>query len=58
VQPKSWDNARKMRSMFEMFEFALRQVEAGTRLRHPDWDDERVEAEVRRLVTGVEPVAE
>jgi hypothetical protein len=55
---RGWDNARKMRSMFEMFEFALRQVETGTRLRHPDWDDERVEAEVRRLVTGVEPVAE
>jgi len=44
--------------MFEMFEFALRQAETGTRLRHPDWDDERVEAEVRRLVTGVDPVAE
>jgi hypothetical protein len=52
---RGWDNVRKMRSMFEMFEFALRQVETGTRLRHPDWDDERVEAEVRRLVTGVEP---
>ena len=44
-----------MRSMFEMFEFALQQAEIGTRSRHPDWDDERVEAEVRRLVTGVEP---
>jgi len=55
---RGWDNARKMHSMFEMFEFALRQAETGTRLRHPDWDDERVEAEVRRLVTGVEPVAE
>jgi len=52
---KSWDNARKMRSMFEMFEFALQQAEIATRSRHPDWDDERVEAEVRRLVTGVEP---
>ena len=53
---RAWDNARKMRSMFEMFEFALQQVRIGTRSRHPDWDDERVEAEVRRLVTGVEPL--
>ncbi len=52
---RGWDNARKMRSMFEMFEFALQQAEIATRSRHPDWDDERVEAEVRRLVTGVEP---
>jgi hypothetical protein len=55
---RTWDNARKMRSMFEMFEFALRQVEIATRSRHPDWDDERVEAEVRGLVTGVEPIPE
>jgi len=55
---RAWDNARKMRSMFEMFEFALHQVRIGTRSRHPDWDDEQVEAEVRRLVTGVEPVME
>ena len=53
---RAWDSARKMRSMFEMFEFALQQVRIGTRSRHPDWDDERVEAEVRRLVTGVEPL--
>jgi hypothetical protein len=53
---RAWDNARKMRSMFEMFEFALHQVRIGTRSRHPDWDDEQVEAEVRRLVTGVEPL--
>ena len=51
---RAWDSARKMRSMFEMFEFALHQVRIGTRSRHPDWDDEQVEAEVRRLVTGVE----
>jgi hypothetical protein len=55
---RTWDGARKMRRMFEMFEFALRQVRTGTRLRHPDWSDERVEAEARRLVTGVEPVKE
>jgi hypothetical protein len=55
---RAWDNARKMRSMFEMFEFALQQARIGTRSRHPEWDDERVEAEVRPLVTGVEPVAE
>ena len=53
---RAWDSARKMRSMFEMFEFALHQVKIGTRSRHPDWDDEQVEAEVRRLVTGVEPL--
>jgi hypothetical protein len=51
---RSMDDARKMHDMFEMFEFALHQVEIGTRSRHPDWDDEKVEAEVRRLVTGVE----
>jgi len=55
---RAWDSTRKMRSMFEMFEFALQQVMIGTRSRHPDWDDEQVEAEVRRLVTGSEPVTE
>lgn len=50
---RAWDNVRKMRSMFEMFEFALHQARIGTRSRHPDWDDEQVEAEVRRLVTRV-----
>ena len=49
---RSWDNVRKMRSMFEMFEFALQQTKIGTRSRHPDWDDGQVEAEARRLVTG------
>jgi hypothetical protein len=51
---RAWDSVRKMRSMFEMFEFAFHQVRIGTRSRRPDWDSERVEAEVRRLVTGVE----
>jgi hypothetical protein len=55
---RAWDSTRKMRSMFEMFEFALHQVRIGTRSRHPDWDEGQVEAEVRRLVTGVEPVTE
>ena len=55
---RTWDNIRKMRSMFEMFEFALHQAEIGTRSRHPDWDDEQVEAEARRLVTGNETVTE
>ena len=49
---RRWDNARKMRSMFEMFEFALQQARMGTRSRYPDWNDEQVEAEARRLVTG------
>jgi hypothetical protein len=55
---RSMNDARKMRSMFEMFEFALHQVKIGTRSRHPDWDEEQIEAEVRRLVTGVESVVE
>ncbi len=55
---RAWDNTRKMRSMFEMFEFALQQARIGTRSRHPDWDDGQVEAEVRRLVTGVGLIVE
>jgi hypothetical protein len=51
---RSWDSARKMRRMFEMFEFALQQARIGTRSRHPEWDEAQVEAEARRLVTGVE----
>jgi hypothetical protein len=51
---RSWGGARKMRSMFEMFEFALRQARVGTRSHHPDWDDVQVEAEARRLVTGTD----
>lgn len=55
---RAWDNTRKMRSMFEMFEFALQQARIGTRSRHPDWDDGQIEAEVRRLVTGVGLIVE
>ena len=55
---RAQDDTRKMRSMFEMFEFALQQVRLGTRSRHPDWDDQQVEAEARRLVTGVAPIVE
>lgn len=54
---RTWDGARKMRSMFEMFEFALRQARLAVRSRHPDWSGEQVETEARRLVTGVEPIA-
>jgi hypothetical protein len=54
---RSWDNARKMRAMFEMFEFALQQARIATRSRHPDWDDEQIEAEARRMVTRVDPPA-
>jgi hypothetical protein len=54
---RSWDNARKMRAMFEMFEFALQQARIVTRSRHPDWDDEQIEAEARRMVTRVDPPA-
>ena len=53
---RSMDSVRKMRMLFEMFEFALRQSRLGARHRHPDWSDEQVEAEARRLVTGVELV--
>ena len=51
---RSWDGSRKMRSMFEMFEFALQLARVGTRSRHPAWDDAQVEAEARRLVTGTD----
>ncbi len=53
---RSMDSVRKMRMMFEMFEFALRQARLGARHRHPDWSDEQTEAEARRLVTGVDPL--
>ncbi len=52
---RSMDSVRKMRMLFEMFEFALRQARLGARHRHPDWSDEQTEAEARRLVTGVDP---
>ncbi len=55
---RSWDSVRKMRRMFEMFEFALQQARVGTRSRHPDWSDEQVEKEARRLVTGTASVVE
>ncbi len=53
---RSMDSARKMRMVFEMFEFALRQARLGARHRHPDWSDEQTEAEARWLVTGVNPL--
>lgn len=46
------DPARKLRAVFEMFELALQLARSGTRMRHPDWTDEQVEVEARRLVTG------
>jgi hypothetical protein len=52
---RSWDGARKMHSMFEMFEFALQQTRLAVRSRHSEWSGEQVETEARRLVTGVEP---
>jgi hypothetical protein len=48
---RAWDNARKMRSMFEMFDLAMHRARMGVRARHPEWDDERVEARARELVT-------
>ncbi len=50
---RSMDSARKMRMLFEIFEFALHQARLGARHRHPDWGDEQVEAEARQLVTGI-----
>jgi hypothetical protein len=55
---RSWDGARKMQCMLEMFEFALRQARVGTRSCHPDWDEAQVEVEARRLVTRTEPAVE
>lgn len=49
---RTMDPARKLRAGFEMFEFALQLASSGTRMRHPAWTDEQVEAEARRLVTG------
>lgn len=49
---RTMDSVRKLRAVFEMFEFALQLARNGTRMRHPDWTDEQVEIEVRRLVTG------
>jgi hypothetical protein len=48
---RSWDNARKMRAMFEMFNLAMHRARMGVRSRHPDWDDEQVEDRARELVT-------
>jgi hypothetical protein len=48
---RAWDNARKMRSMFEMFDLAMHRARMGVRARHPDWDDKQVEARARELVT-------
>lgn len=55
---RAWDNARKMRSMFEMFDLAMHRARMGVRARHPDWDDEQVEARARELVTHRPPSRE
>lgn len=55
---RSMSNIRKMQAMFDLFEFVLHQAQVGTRWRHPDWSDEEIEAEARRLVTGVEQAPE
>ncbi len=49
---RAMDPTRKLRAVFEMFEFALQLARSGTRMRHPNWTDEQVEVEARRLVTG------
>ena len=47
-----WDNVRKMRCMFEMYELAKHRLRMAVRARHPNWSDEEVERRVRELVTG------
>jgi len=49
---RSWDNIRKMRAMFEMFELAKHRLRMAVRVRHPDWSEEQVERQMRELVTG------
>jgi hypothetical protein len=49
---RSWDNVRKMRYMFEMYELAKHRLRMAVCARHPDWNDEEVERRVRELVTG------
>lgn len=49
---RSWDSARKLRATFEMFEMAKNWARIGVRSRHPDWDEEQVERQMRELVTG------
>ena len=49
---RSWDNAQKMRCMFEMYELAKHRLRMAVKTRHPDWSDEQVERRVRVLVTG------
>jgi hypothetical protein len=55
---RAWDSTRKMRSMFEMFDLAMHRARMGVRARHPDWDDEQVEARARELVTHRPPSRE
>lgn len=55
---RSWDNARKMRVMFELFELAKHRARMAVRVRHPDWDDKQVERRVRELVTGQPLISE
>ena len=49
---RTWDNVRKMRCMFEMYELAKHRLRMAVRARHPNWSDEEVERRVRELVTG------
>ena len=49
---RSWDNVRKMRCMFELYELAKHRLRMAVRARHSDWNDEEVERRVRELVTG------
>jgi hypothetical protein len=53
---RSWDNVRKMRCMFEMYELAKHRLRMAVRARHPNWSEGEVERRVRELVTG-QPLA-
>ena len=36
---RTWDNVRKMRCMFEMYELAKHRLRMAVRARHPNWSD-------------------
>ena len=44
--------------MFELYELAKHRARMAVRVRHPDWNDERVERQVRELVTGQPLISE
>lgn len=46
--------AQKLDALAQMYRFGRSLMAAGVRMRHPDWDDEAVERQVReQLLYGV-----